>query len=293
VGVVLGVIGLLVVVFVLSSGRRVADRRRSIERYHRAMDVLGEISGHGQSVRRVDVATPDADVADPPPKVAPSVPRVEPPFAGREVVDSASSTAFTSSDEGQYPTQPGRVATSRALPWSRHKATSRLLPFRRLVPVAVVAVTVLAIVGAGVALVSSSGPSRHSAAPLSRVSSEHPARPRAVARSTSSATTPSTSTTTPFTTSSTTVVSSGSGTLALAALSPDAATAGKSVTLSGSGFIGANGYVAATFDGRVVPTRCPSDEMCIATVPAGLSGSVTVRLQTTSGRSNGLTFRYV
>jgi len=89
------------------------------------------------------------------------------------------------------------------------------------------------------------------------------------------------------------VVTSGPGTLALAALSPAAASAGASVTISGTGFIGTNGYVAATFNGRVVPTRCPSEERCIATVPAGLSGSVTVRLQTASGRSNGLTFRYV
>jgi hypothetical protein len=296
--VVLGIIGLLVVVLVVSSVRRVADRR-SIERYHRAMDVLGEISGHGRAVGGVGMVVPKAGVADRPPLVEPDEPRGELPDTRREIPGRAPIAVFASSDEDPTPTQAGRVATRRALPWSRPDSASRRQPSRRPVAVFATAVLVLALVGVGVgvALTSSSGPSRLSAAPPSRVSSGHPGRRGIAPRSTSSTTTSSTSTTTsttvPSTTSSTTVVRSGSGTLALAALSPDAATAGESVTLSGSGFIGAHGYVAATFDGRVVPTRCPSEEMCIATVPAGLSGSVTVRLQTASGSSNGLSFRYV
>lgn len=293
-GIILGLIGLAVViaVLVLSSARHGADRRNSIERYHQALDVLGEISEHGQSVGRVDLAASDPEAVTPPPTVGPLVPTVEPPGGARGIADGAPTTVFEFCDDGSASTQSGRVATRRAWPWSRSNEATWLQRSRRLLPVAVVAGLILVLVGVAVGLLSSSGLPRHSAAPPSRVSSGHHERASTVSRSTSTTTTSSTSTTTPSTTSSSTVVRSSSGSLELASLSPDAGTAGESVTLSGSGFFGAHGYVAVTFDGRVVPTRCPSEEICTAIVPDGLSGSVTVRLQTTSGKSNGLTFRY-
>jgi hypothetical protein len=102
----------------------------------------------------------------------------------------------------------------------------------------------------------------------------------------------SSSTTLPATTTSSTPPPNTTSGLVLEALSPGAGSAGQQVTLSGSGFIGAHGYIAATFDGVVVPTRCPSEQTCIVTIPAGHSGDATVRLRTSTGESNALVFRF-
>jgi hypothetical protein len=80
--------------------------------------------------------------------------------------------------------------------------------------------------------------------------------------------------------------------LVLSALSPGSGTAVQQITLSGSGFIGVNGYIAATFDGVVVPTRCPTEQTCLVTTPASGSGEATVRLRTSTGESNSLLFHY-
>jgi hypothetical protein len=41
-----------------------------------------------------------------------------------------------------------------------------------------------------------------------------------------------------------------------------------------------------------VPTRCPTEQTCIVTIPAGGSGEATVRLRTSAGESNPLVFRF-
>jgi hypothetical protein len=41
-----------------------------------------------------------------------------------------------------------------------------------------------------------------------------------------------------------------------------------------------------------VPTRCPTEQTCIVTIPAGHSGEATVRLRTSAGESNPLVFRF-
>jgi hypothetical protein len=110
--------------------------------------------------------------------------------------------------------------------------------------------------------------------------------------STSAPAAPSSSTTLPATTTSSTPPPKATSGLVLEALAPGVGSAGQQVTLSGSGFIGAHGYIAATFDGVVVPTRCPSAQTCIVTIPAGHSGEATVRLRTSTGESNALVFRF-
>lgn len=93
--------------------------------------------------------------------------------------------------------------------------------------------------------------------------------------------------------STTTSTTPSGATPVVQALVPATGHAGDQVTVEGSGFFSANGQVFVTFDGTVVPTRCPSEERCIATVPppAGRSAAV-VEVRTTAASSNSVEFRY-
>jgi hypothetical protein len=152
---------------------------------------------------------------------------------------------------------------------------------RRLVPIALTVVAVLTAVGLAVA------ESIHSPQAV-RQGSPHASSPGTTPAPAAS----SPSTTLPATTVASVPPAKTSSGLVLEALSPGAGSAGQQVTLSGSGFIGAHGYIAATFDGVVVPTRCPTEQTCFATTPARGSGEATVRLRTSAGESNPLVFRF-
>lgn len=152
---------------------------------------------------------------------------------------------------------------------------------RRFVPITLMIAAVLT--AAGLALAESI----HSPQVI-RQGTSHPPNPT----STSAPAASSSSTTLPATTTPSAPPPKATSGLVLEALSPGAGSAGQQITLSGSGFIGAHGYIAATFDGVVVPTRCPTEQTCIVTIPAGGSGEATVRLRTSAGESNPLVFRF-
>ena len=52
--------------------------------------------------------------------------------------------------------------------------------------------------------------------------------------------------------------------------------------------------MVVTFDAKPTTTRCPSEQQCVVTVPPPPAGatSAEVRVRTSAGTSNALTFRY-
>lgn len=79
----------------------------------------------------------------------------------------------------------------------------------------------------------------------------------------------------------------------MSAIEPPAGDAGQSVTIVGSGFFSTTGEVFATFEGHVVPTRCPTEQRCIATVPnSGRGETAEVQIHAAGSASNSLTFTY-
>lgn len=79
----------------------------------------------------------------------------------------------------------------------------------------------------------------------------------------------------------------------LSSISPRTGRPGQTVTLSGRGFFSTDGVVITTFVGHPAPTRCPTRERCLVTVPRKPSGSYSVSLHTESGASNALSFTIV
>jgi IPT/TIG domain len=80
----------------------------------------------------------------------------------------------------------------------------------------------------------------------------------------------------------------------LTAISPQTATPGSTIELSGSGFFSANHQIVARVAGAPAPTRCPTEELCyvvLPTAPKGTSES-SVQLVTETGTSNSLEVRY-
>jgi hypothetical protein len=297
VGAIYGVIGLIVVALLFGSAHRAKGRRRSIERHHHAMDVLAQISGHGQAPDQGDQRPPPMLVDSSPrePTLRPSVSNLKPQenvVAAFPQVrsDSAPQTALVCNDVGHSVVEQNELSARRRT-WLRHRADSQGWWPGRMRGAGLIAAVMLVLAAGGVIVNASF---RHPASPhAGRTTSR-----RAGANTTTvpPRTEPLSSTTTTSTTSttSTTVPTSalGIGTIALAAVSPDSATAGASVTFFGTGFVASSGYLVATFNGRLAPTRCSNEERCVVTVPAGLSGSVTVRLQSASAKSNALLFRY-
>jgi len=85
----------------------------------------------------------------------------------------------------------------------------------------------------------------------------------------------------------------GAGDLVISSLEPATGSSGAQVTIIGSHLFGPGGYLAATFNGSPVPTRCPSESECTAVAPPASPGhTATVRVETHIGISNGLTFHY-
>ncbi len=76
----------------------------------------------------------------------------------------------------------------------------------------------------------------------------------------------------------------------ITALLPDTGRPGQTLTIIGSGLTSANGEIVAMFGAQEAPTRCPSAERCLVTVPSVAPGSSLVRLRTAAGFSDGLSF---
>jgi hypothetical protein len=182
------------------------------------------------------------------------------------------------------PGQPSPLARRHFWP-AASDVGGRFQSPRRFVPIALIAAAVLT--AAGLALVEGI----HSPQRIGQ------GTPSPTPRTATPAAASSPSTTLPGTTLPATALpaaarSNAASGLVLEALSPGTGSAGQQITLSGSGFVGANGYIAATFDGVVVPTRCPTEQTCLVTAPAGGSGEATVRLRTSAGESNALVFHF-
>jgi len=80
----------------------------------------------------------------------------------------------------------------------------------------------------------------------------------------------------------------------LSALQPATGGAGDTVTVVGTNLFSTDGTVLVSFGGRAAHTRCPTERVCLVTVPAEHSGqrATSVQVRTASGLSNPLPFRY-
>jgi IPT/TIG domain len=121
-------------------------------------------------------------------------------------------------------------------------------------------------------------PSGHTTSPKQGPSGPARARPRATR---SRASVPGTATT-------------GTAPL-LSSLSPSTGGSGQQVTVSGTDFLSADGEIVTHFGGQAAATSCPSQTLCLVTVPplSGSPGSVPVSITTEAGTSATLTFDYL
>ncbi len=80
----------------------------------------------------------------------------------------------------------------------------------------------------------------------------------------------------------------------LFAISPPVARAGQALTISGVNFYSANGLIQAFVGGRGAPTRCPTETVCVVTVPQGLGSprNLPLSIVTEAGTSNTLPVSY-
>lgn len=80
----------------------------------------------------------------------------------------------------------------------------------------------------------------------------------------------------------------------ISAVRPSAGVSGQTVVVSGTDLMSGSGSIVAHFGPQVAPTRCPTAQRCVVTVPPAPTGSTTVpvRLQIGSGISNSLVFTY-
>jgi hypothetical protein len=77
-------------------------------------------------------------------------------------------------------------------------------------------------------------------------------------------------------------------------VSPSTAEPGQALTISGSNFFSPDGLVQATVGGADAPTRCPTETVCVVTVPQGLGSprSLALTIETEDGTSNTLFVAY-
>ena len=81
---------------------------------------------------------------------------------------------------------------------------------------------------------------------------------------------------------------------AIASLFPATGGPGTPLTVTGSGFLSADGTIVAEVDGQAAPTSCADQTTCTVTVPSlpGASGSVPVTVITAAGTSAPASFSY-
>lgn len=87
---------------------------------------------------------------------------------------------------------------------------------------------------------------------------------------------------------------SAGGPPAIISLTPVTGGPGTPVTVTGSGFLSADGSIVAHVDGQVAPTSCPDQTTCTVTVPSlpGGPGTVPVTVTTDAGTSAPASFSY-
>lgn len=264
---------------------RVGDRgRRSITRYHHALEVLGEMAEHhdagapAASSEPVDVATQ----------------RTGPPHEEAVVSDSPKNLRplETSADTGSSPRPIFEDHPSSVQPGVRSGGTSglsrsvRTTPFLHRIGVLRIAFVIVAVLAAGaIAAIVATGSSGPAARPPRTHGSARPKR-RLIPPASGGAVSSSSSTTT-----STTTLSARGQPPRLLAIEPDTGAPGETLTLVGSGIESPNGRVVAYFGDEPAPTSCPTEARCTVTVPTAAHGTVAVRIETEFGRSNAITFR--
>lgn len=119
--------------------------------------------------------------------------------------------------------------------------------------------------------------------------------PSSTVSTTAPSATTTSSTVSTTTTSSTPSTTTTPGSLPqLSSVSPSAAGAGTVVVVHGTNFFSRNGLVLARFGAQPARTDCPSQTMCMVTVPAlpGSTSTVALTISTESGTSNALSFHY-
>lgn len=108
-----------------------------------------------------------------------------------------------------------------------------------------------------------------------------------------STTTGSASTTTSSTTTSTTTGPPAAGAPVLASVTPAAAKAGQTVTLTGRNLYSSNGRITVVVGSSAAGVTCPSETRCVVTLPAlHTHGRVPLRMTTSGGRSNTVMVTY-
>lgn len=89
-------------------------------------------------------------------------------------------------------------------------------------------------------------------------------------------------------------VASPAGTARITSVDPRSGAPGESIEVSGSRLMSADGHVVAEFDSQTAPTSCPSADRCVVVVPPNPARgtSVLLRIETSTGLSNAVEFRY-
>ncbi len=268
--------------------------RHSIERYHRALDVLAEMTE-----QRADSDHARSSEHDP---------RVQPAQQGAAGVPAGPKRSeelgpLKSSDDSSGNERPPRFVDDAlssgtveplappsipSMPEHSRTALTSDPSRRRRIALAAFGVALCGtLIGVAVST-SSSSPARHAnqRAPFrvtNGASRSHSTTGNKKAISTAAPTT-STSTTAPLSTSK--------APARLRSISPGTASPGQTVTLTGDGFESSNGLIVAMFGSEPVPTNCPTESRCVARVPVGTQRDVVVRVRTESGLSNGISFHY-
>jgi len=251
-------------------------KKNETERYLRALDVLGELRAHKEKVARANPSKQpqprsDTQVVGQVPPMSPQQSGTSRSFDSRTREDLARAGArLVFVDEELLGDASEKIEDKKTSYFARRRSEKAFSPRRRYRHV--MSAAVIALVGTTIGLT------------LSGSLSTHPSRAigQKVRRATSaSKKAPPTITSTPKSASVPTMYS----------LTPAVGSAGETVTVSGSGFLSANGSIVATFGSQIAPTSCPTENQCFVTVPPG-SNSAVVRIRTESGTSNPLTFRY-
>ena len=322
------VLSILLVVGLVLLGRRVDGGRRSVARYHKAMDVLAEIT-HGDAPS--DAKLParrsrlTADVAPPLPTKSPQralpprrpAPRPYPESAARpdqggeapsrsarrrrfvfvdEAVPSEHRRPARPVDDRTHGSSPRRSGPSSLtirrgeIPSRRDRPWTGVVRRRPWVFAAATGFVVVVVVGLVAASLAGTGSPAHRSGP------DHATSRSTLVGAAPAPTTPATAATSaptvPPTTTSPPAPAGGGPTLS--AISPDLASPGQTVTIKGDGLVSSDNVIVAMFGAETAPTHCPTQQQCVVTVPPPPPGSpsVPVEVRTSTGMSNAVTFHY-
>ena len=322
------VLSMLLVVGLVWLGRRVDGGRRSVARYHKAMDVLAEIT-HGEAPSDAKLAArrnrPTADVAPPVPTKTPHralsprrpAPRPDPEPVARpdrggeapsrsaprrrivfvdEAVPGEHRNAARPADRKTRGSSPRRSGPPSLTIRQGEISSRRDRPWtgvvRRRPFVFAAATGFVVVVVVGLVAASLAGPG----SPAHRSGPNHATSRSTLVGAAPAPTTPTTPTTgaptVPTTTTSPPAPARGGPTLT--GISPDPASPGQTVTIQGDGLVSSDNVIVAMFGAQTAPTHCPTQQQCVVTVPPPSPGtpSVPVQVRTSTGVSNALTFHY-